>query len=125
MAHDTFEVALSRFTFNGAELLAQEMVTGLRQVSHPELLDLIGAYQLRFIQATLHQGKALAIGSGNLAPAQSETRHYNAMIILSVDDLRPVEADAELIASKGSLELRERLMDPSAASTSNANPRVA
>lgn len=125
MAHQTFEVAVSRYTFSGAELRAQEMVTGLRQVSQPELLELLGTHQLRFIQSTLHQGKALAIGSADLAPAQSETRHYNGMIILTVDGRRPVEDDAQVIASAGTLELRERIVEAPATSATHSNARVA
>lgn len=125
MAHETFEVAVSRFTFAGAELLAQEMVSGLRQVTHRELLELLGMHQLQYIQSTLHKGRSLAIGSDDLAPAGSETRQYNAMVILTVDDRCPVEADAQGLASMGNLEMRQRFVDPSAASSNHSNAKVA
>ncbi|WP_153785412.1 hypothetical protein [Pseudomonas sp. EMN2] len=125
MADEIFEVAVSRFTFAGAELLAQDMVSGLRQVTHRELLELLCLHQLQYIQSTLHMGKSLAIGSADLAPAGSKTRQYNAMIILTIDDRRPVEADAQVIASRGNLEIRQQFVDPSAARSNHSNAKVA
>ena len=125
MAHDTFEVAVSRFTFAGDELLDQEMVTGLRQVTQRELLELLDMHQLQYIQSTLHMGKSLAIGSGNIAPAGSETRQYNGLVILTIDDRRPVEADAQVVASRGNLEMRQRFVDPSAGRADPPNAKVA
>jgi DNA-binding transcriptional regulator LsrR (DeoR family) len=108
---ELFEVAVSRYTFIGDQLLEQQSQVALKAVNQEELAAMLASYQLTFVQSVLQQGKAVAIGSGNVLSEtmtqQGGTRIFYGMVVFSLDGAAPTVQSIPYIVDTFYLELRE------------------
>lgn len=123
---ELFEVAVSRYTFVGDQLTEHLIQVALKGVNTEELTGMLASYQLKFVQSTLHKGKALAIGSGNVLSealtAKAGARTFYGMVVFSLDGAAATTASIPFMVDTFNLELRENFTRPPTAQSTDRAP---